>query len=123
MTCCLVYFFTAWLTWRYHAFHFYEPCYDSGGKVWETMHNLMLWTIWFAAFFTACVFIAMRRFWVGGSELCVATFMIYVFWRFMKTTVVRYTVATPAQAVKTAPLTRLPREAFLPPPLRRMQMV
>ena len=31
----LVYFITSYLTWRYCAIHFYEPCYDGGGKVFE----------------------------------------------------------------------------------------
>lgn len=116
----LVYFITSWITWRYCAIHFYEPAYDGGGKVWELLYVLLLWTVWIANFFTGCVFIANQGFWSGGSLMITSTVALLIYAKCMNATLRRHSMATPTQVAAWAPrISHVPRELYMPPPLRR----
>ena len=115
----LCFFFTAWVAWRYAAIHFYEPCYDGKGRVYELTYQLLLITIFMANLFTAAVFLAKGGYWSGSMLAVVATVMIVMFWRYNRAHVMSMIKITPLQTAALAPKATVPRDCYLPPPLRR----
>jgi Calcium-dependent channel, 7TM region, putative phosphate len=114
-----LYFFTAFITWRYSAIHFYDPCYDGGGRVFELSYTLTLITLIIANIFAAAVIMTKGLFWIGGSLIAVSCAMIIVFWRYCNAHVMQYTSVMPMQAAENSPSAVVPRECYLPPVLRR----
>ncbi len=51
----LGFFFTAWLAWRYCCLYFYERSYESGGRLFETLFTLVVWTLVVFSLFTSLV--------------------------------------------------------------------
>jgi hypothetical protein len=116
----LLFFFTAWMTWRYSAIHFYQPCYEGNGRIFELLFQLMLWTLWVADFFTGCVLIASRGvgFWLGGILLIISTIAVPLYHGYCYRYIGRHLASVPLQATVSAPTAVVPVEAYLPPPLR-----
>lgn len=118
----LMFFFTAYISWRYAAFHFYEPCYEGGGKMWSLIFELMVITLWIANVFAGCVFIAKSGFWIGGSLIIVISIFLAFFRRVC---VVTEDSMSPGfhrgggpRSTFWAPPAKVPRDLYLPPPLR-----
>jgi hypothetical protein len=114
-----VYFLTAFITWRYSAIHFYEPCYDGGGRIFELSYTLTLVTLILANIFTACVILTKGSFWIGGSLIAVSVLIIVLFWTYCNAHVMNYTMVVPMQAAEMSATAVVPRETYLPPVLRR----
>lgn len=120
----LMFFFTAYISWRYAAFQFYEPCFEGGGKMWNLMFQLMIITLWIANVFAGCVFIAKSGFWIGGSLIIVASLLLAMFRRACVLNVDGDLVSVGRlngggpRSTFWAPAAHVPRELYLPPPLR-----
>ncbi|KAL4515842.1 hypothetical protein Ndes2526A_g00545 [Nannochloris sp. 'desiccata'] len=114
-----LYFFTAFVTWRYSAIHFYEPCTDGGGRIFELSYMLTLITLIIANVFAAAVIMTKGMFWIGGSLIVVSTTIVIVFWRYCNDHVLHYTAVVPMQVAEMSPTASVPRECYLPPVLRR----
>jgi hypothetical protein len=114
-----IYFYTAYITWRYSAVHFYDPCYDGGGRIFELSYTLTLVTLLLANIFTAAVIMTKGLFWIGGSLIAVSTFIIVVFWTYCNAHVMQYTGVVPSQVAELSPTAVVPRECYLPPVLRK----
>ncbi|PRW05771.1 ERD4-related membrane [Chlorella sorokiniana] len=112
-----VFFFTAWLAWRYCALHFYERSYESGGRIFEILFELSVWSLGLFSTFTALVF-ASKKSWTA-SILLVATQlpMLGVFHRRVTLTTRHLTHGT-MQLTIDAPTVELDPAVFVPPPLR-----
>ena len=87
--------------------------------MYELVHKFMLITLVIANVFTACVLFSKASFWLGGSLILVSIAMIGFFWNYCYEHVLHFTMALPLQVVDRAPVARIRREAYLPPPLRR----
>lgn len=48
----LVFFVTSWVFWRYSVLYLYERCYESGGRMWDTFFNQMMWCLFILELFT-----------------------------------------------------------------------
>lgn len=113
------YFITAFITWRYSAIHFYDPCYDGAGRIFELSYTLTLVTLLMANIFAACVIMSKGVFWIGGSLIAVTVIIIVLFWKYCNEHVMRYTSAIPLQVAEISPSGTVPRELYLPPVLRK----
>lgn len=115
----LLYFLTAFLTWRYCAIHFYEPAYDGGGRVFELNYRLLLLTVEIANVFLSCVLMTKGTFWEGGIYLALSTAMMVAFQVYCDKHVMSYVKVEPLTVAALGPRARVPRELYLPPALRR----
>jgi Calcium-dependent channel, 7TM region, putative phosphate len=48
----LIYFITSWIFWRYSVLYVWERCYESGGRMWDTFFNQMMWCLFILQLFT-----------------------------------------------------------------------
>jgi hypothetical protein len=115
----LLFFFTAILGWRYSALHFYEPCYESGGAQWKLLFSRMVFTVWIANLFASCVVIAKGGYWVGGSLAIIVSLWTWWFRGYCKASLEPQMEGVTLSTAASAPAAHIPREMYLPPPMRR----
>ncbi|EFN57874.1 hypothetical protein CHLNCDRAFT_57000 [Chlorella variabilis] len=112
------YFLTAWVTWRYCVLHFYERSYESGGRIFEILFTLVVWTGVLFTLFSSLV-LASKKAW-SPCLLMLATQlpMLYVYHRKVQLSVGHYARVVPMQSTLQAPKVEVDPATYLPPPLR-----
>lgn len=49
-----LYFLGAWVFWRYEVLYVNERCYESGGRIWDSVFTCVLWSLFLMELFTGC---------------------------------------------------------------------
>ena len=99
----LGFFLSSWIAWRYNCIHFYEPCYNSLGSMWQTFLSCYIATLYIATFFVACIFISKSFFWQGAVMGVFNYFVIALSKAHMDRKITKYALATPLQMAHSAP--------------------
>jgi hypothetical protein len=87
--------------------------------VWLIIFQLTLWTLFTANLFTALVLLALRAYWLSVFLVIISSAILAVFHFHVVSHLERFVKTEPLQAAEAAPRARVPREAYLPAPLRR----
>ena len=47
-----LYFLASWVYWRYHILYISERCYESGGRIWDSVFASVMWCLVIMELFT-----------------------------------------------------------------------
>lgn len=109
----------SWLLLSWLLIRCVHSCRAGGGRAWQLTFRLLIWTLWIANIFTALVLVALRAYWLSGALAIIATLGLWLFHAHVVTHLARFVEAAPLQGAAAAPRALfVPREAYLPPPLR-----
>ncbi|KAI3425260.1 hypothetical protein D9Q98_009028 [Chlorella vulgaris] len=114
----VIFFFTAWMTWKYCALYFYERSYESGGRLFETLFKLMVGTMIVFTVFTGLCLASKKAYTAALVLIFTQLPMISMFSKRVSNTIGHYAKLLPLQATLTAPRAVLDPITFLPPPMR-----
>lgn len=113
------FFVTAWITWRYCALYFYERSYESGGRIFDLLFTLMVWTMSLFSIFTALVLAAKRAYSAALIALITQQIGLLLYHKKVSLSVGHYARVLPLHSTLGAPRVSIDPATFLPPPLRK----
>lgn len=86
--------------------------------MWSIFNRLCIATFYVSVVFTGCAFFAYKFYWQGGILIGINITLIGLVHARMQSHVNRFIECTPLQVVANSPEVRIPRDMFIPPPLR-----
>ncbi|KAL4419727.1 hypothetical protein ABPG75_006825 [Micractinium tetrahymenae] len=113
------FFLTAWITWRYCALYFYERSYESGGRIFELLFTLMVWTMSLFSIFTSLVLAAKKAYSAALIALITQQIGLLLYHKKVALSVGHYARVLPLHSTLGTPRVRIDPATFLPPPLRK----
>ncbi|KAL4437833.1 hypothetical protein ABPG77_005745 [Micractinium sp. CCAP 211/92] len=113
------FFVTAWITWRYCALYFYERSYESGGRIFELLFTLMVWTMSLFSFFTSLVLASKKSYTAALIALFTQQIGLLLYHKKVTLSVGHYAKVLPLHSTLGAPRVSVDPATFLPPPLRK----
>lgn len=113
------FFVTAWITWRYCALYFYERSYESGGRIFELLFTLMVWTMSFFSIFTSLVLAAKKAYTAALIALITQQIGLLLYHKKVTLSVGHYARVLPLHTTLGAPRVSIDPATYLPPPLRK----
>jgi hypothetical protein len=112
------FFFTAWLVWRYHCLYFYERQYESGGRLFETLFTLMVWTLATFSIFTGIILAAKQNYTAALIMVFTQLPALLVYHKKVVLSTRHFAQHLPLQSALHAPRAVVDPAAYVPPPLR-----
>jgi hypothetical protein len=115
----LLFFLTAWVTWRFHALYFYQPSYDSGGSLSPMTTRACIETQIVTVFFSGAVLITSKGYWQGALMLATGWLVPVIFVLLVRNNLIHLQSQLDAQMAAGATKIRVHRENYVAAPMRR----
>lgn len=115
----LLFFFTAWVTWRFHALYFYQPSYDSGGEFSFMTTRACVESQIVTVIFSGAVLITSKGYWQGALMLATGWLIPVLFVLMVGDSIRQLRIQLDAQMAAGATEIKVHRENYVAAPMRR----